>query len=102
VAEGDRAFMFVSTWIAIKIVLTVVCIILVQIDDPAGAFSIHGLSGIWGVMFVGLLAKEDYIIQVYKKPAGMYYMGIFYGGHGQLLLCQFIAVLVAVGWSVSF
>ncbi len=28
-----------------------------QIDDPAGAFSIHGLSGIWGMLFVGLLAK---------------------------------------------
>ncbi len=26
-------------------------------------------------------------------------MGIFYGGHGQLLLCQFIAVLVIASWS---
>lgn len=53
-------------------------------------------------MFVGLLAKEEYVMQVYDKPAGRYLMGIFYGGHGQLLLCQFIAVLVAVGWAVSF
>ena len=36
----------------------------VQIDDPAGAFAVHGLSGIWGVMFVGLLAKEQYVIDV--------------------------------------
>ena len=35
-----------------------------QIDDPASAFSIHGLSGIWGVLFVGLLAKEQYVIDV--------------------------------------
>ena len=35
-----------------------------QIDDPASALSIHGLSGIWGVMFVGLLAKEQYIVDV--------------------------------------
>ena len=35
-----------------------------QIDDPASAFSIHGLSGIWGVLFVGLLAKEQYVVDV--------------------------------------
>ena len=39
--------------------------------------------------------------QIYDKPPGRYYGGIFYGGHGQLLLCQFIAVLVTVGWAVS-
>ena len=27
-------------------------------------------------------------------------MGIFYGGHGQLLLCQFISVVVTISWSV--
>ncbi|GAX83671.1 hypothetical protein CEUSTIGMA_g11096.t1 [Chlamydomonas eustigma] len=70
-----------------------------QIDDPAGAFAIHGLSGIWGVMFVGLLAKEQYIIDVYHKPPGRYHMGIFYGGHGQLLLCQFISVVVCITWA---
>ena len=28
-------------------------------------------------------------------------MGIFYGGHGQLLLCQFISVVVTIAWVVS-
>ena len=51
-------------------------------------------------MFVGLLAKEEYVVQIYHKTAGQGFMGIFYGGHAQLLLCQFIAVLVMVGWSV--
>lgn len=40
-------------------------------------------------------------MQVYNKPYGQYFMGIFYGGHGQLLLCQFISVVVIVGWVVS-
>lgn len=29
-------------------------------------------------------------------------MGIFYGGHGQLLLCNFIAVVVNISWVVSW
>ncbi len=28
-------------------------------------------------------------------------MGIFYGGHGQILLCNFIAVVVTIAWAVS-
>ena len=69
-----------------------------KIDDPAYAFSIHGLSGIWGVLFVGLLAKEDYVVAIYNKPRGQGFMGIFYGGHGQILLCQFIAIVVTIAW----
>ena len=41
----------------------------------------------------------QYIIDSYGKPEGQHLMGIFYGGHGQLLLCQFIAVLVIAAWS---
>lgn len=37
--------------------------------------------------------------QVYNKPMGKHLMGIFYGGHAQLLLCQVIAILVIVGWT---
>ena len=37
---------------------------MAQFDDPAGAFAIHGLSGVWGVMFVGLLANGEYVDQV--------------------------------------
>ena len=35
-----------------------------QIDDPAYAFPMHGCGGVWGTLFVGLLAKEDYVVQV--------------------------------------
>jgi hypothetical protein len=72
-----------------------------QIDDPAEAFPIHGFSGVWGVLFVGLLAKEQYVNEIYGKPLGQGYMGIFYGGHGQLLLNQFISVVVMIAWVVS-
>lgn len=28
------------------------------------AFPMHGICGIWGVLFVGLLAKEEHIVEV--------------------------------------
>lgn len=65
------------------------------------AFSIHGLSGIWGVLFVGLLANGDHVTQVYGQHNVSGLKGIFYGGRGQILLCQFISVLVIVSWTVS-
>eukprot|EP00798_Chlamydomonas_sp_ICE-L_P008506 gene8505-biopygen2713 len=65
-----------------------------QIDDPAVAWSCHGISGIWGVLFVGFFAKEAYIQEVYQIAPGQHKMGLFYGGHGQLLLCQFISIVV--------
>jgi Amt family ammonium transporter len=71
-----------------------------QIDDTRSpAHARAGLCGIWGVLFVGLLGKEQYIVEVYGKPAGAHLMGVFYGGHGQLLLCQFIAVIVIIAWT---
>lgn len=70
-----------------------------EIDDPVGAFPVHGLCGAWGVLFPGLLATESYVVNVYNKPAGEGLMGIFYGGKGQFLACQIIAILVIAAWS---
>lgn len=30
-----------------------------EIDDPVGAFPVHGLCGMWGLLLVGLLGKEQ-------------------------------------------
>lgn len=30
-----------------------------HIDDPVSAFAVHGMCGMWGVLFVGLLGKEE-------------------------------------------
>eukprot|EP00798_Chlamydomonas_sp_ICE-L_P027340 gene27340-biopygen3185 len=71
-----------------------------QIDDPAMAWSCHGISGIWGTLFVGFFAKEAYMYEVYQIEPGQHKMGLFYGGHGQLLLCQFMSIVVTVAWSM--
>lgn len=79
---------------------TSIMMIRLQIDDPLDAVSVHGFCGMWGVFFLGLLAKKDYIQQVYGRDdetiKGGY--GVFYGGDGSLLACQCIGILVIFGW----
>jgi Amt family ammonium transporter len=36
-----------------------------QIDDPVSAFALHGGVGIFGVLFPGLLARPEYVEEVY-------------------------------------
>ncbi|GLC74174.1 hypothetical protein PLESTF_001470100 [Pleodorina starrii] len=72
-----------------------------KIDDPVSAFPLHGMCGAWGLLFTGLLAKEGYIQQVYRVDPGHHRMGLFYGGHAKLLLCQVIAISVIVCWTAS-
>ncbi|GFR49915.1 hypothetical protein Agub_g12023 [Astrephomene gubernaculifera] len=75
-----------------------------KIDDPVSAVALHLACGLWGLTFPGLLAKPQYVREVYGSygfgssvnAAGKY--GIFYGGHGQVLLCQFIEALSICGW----
>jgi Amt family ammonium transporter len=31
-----------------------------KVDDPVGAISVHGVSGAWGVLSIGLLANGSY------------------------------------------
>lgn len=47
-----------------------------KLDDPVGALSAHGLSGIWGTMAVGLFAAPGLVLE--GGSAGLWY-GIFGG-----------------------
>jgi ammonia channel protein AmtB len=42
-----------------------------QIDDPVGAFALHGVVGIWGVLFPGFLARPFYVVRERKKERSM-------------------------------
>lgn len=52
-----------TTWMSIVVGLVAGCIIVggvllldkLQIDDPVGAFPVHGLCGVWGCMAIGIL-----------------------------------------------
>ncbi|WP_339215871.1 ammonium transporter [Ornithinibacillus sp. FSL M8-0202] len=54
-----------------------------QIDDPVGAITVHGLLGIWGTLAVGLFSTST---------------GLFYGNGFAQLGIQAIGVLAVILW----
>ena len=56
-------------------ILTFVGLLIVEqttYDDPCGAFIVHGLNGIWGLIAVGIFGKPDNEI---KSTSGLLYGG---------------------------
>lgn len=70
-----------------------------RVDDPLAAAPMHGCCGMWGVLFVGLLAKEEFIAETYGRPIGGLEHGLFYGGGGNLLACQVVGIAVIASWT---
>jgi Amt family ammonium transporter len=62
-----------------------------RIDDPVGAWPVHGACGIWGTLSLGLLACGKYGA---SGPTGADdsapVIGLFYGGNSQLMVAQLI------------
>jgi Amt family ammonium transporter len=69
-----------------------------RIDDPIGAWPVHGLCGIWGTLSLGLFASGEYslagssatgtpVIDPTSNPA---LTGLFYGGGAKVLIAQCI------------
>ncbi|NCD05534.1 MAG: ammonium transporter [Spirochaetia bacterium] len=54
-----------------------------KIDDPVGAFSVHGVCGALGTILTGLLAVDG---------------GLFYGGGTSLFLIQILGVVSVIAW----
>ncbi|HSQ45009.1 MAG TPA: ammonium transporter [Ginsengibacter sp.] len=61
-----------------------------KIDDPVGAFAVHGANGIWGVLSLGLFADGSYG-DGWNGVAGTV-KGLFYGD-GKQFLAEFIGAL---------
>jgi Amt family ammonium transporter len=67
-----------------------------RIDDPIGAWPVHGLAGIWGTLSLGLFATGDFGA---SGPTGMdnslgTVTGVFYGGGFDQLKSQIIGSAV--------
>jgi len=75
------------------------CILLekMKIDDPLAAAPMHGFCGAWGVFFVGLLAKPEFVEEAYGI-AGKDTYGAFYGGNGTLLGVNLLSILMIILW----
>jgi len=56
------------------------------IDDPVGAFAVHGACGVLGTLLVGVFATEG---------------GLIYTGSFELLAVQFAGVLATALWTVG-
>ncbi|MCP3659227.1 MAG: ammonium transporter [Bacteroidetes bacterium] len=87
---------FVEPWAAIVIggiggvlvVLAVVMLDKLHIDDPVGAFPVHGVNGVWGTLAIGIFGKQS---------MGVANNGLIYGGGFTQLGIQFLgAAAVAI------
>ena len=58
-----------------------------QIDDPVGAFPVHGLCGIWGTLAVGIFGR---------KALGLANEGFVYSGNPTQLGAQMVGSFAAV------
>ena len=62
-----------------------------RVDDPVGAFAVHGVSGSIGTLAVGLFAL----------PGSAAHKGLFYGGGWELLGVQALGLLVVAVWGFA-
>ena len=65
-----------------------------RVDDVVGAFPVHGATGVWGVLAVGLFPDGTYGNYTTDAP---YITGLFYGDAAQLL-SQLISVGALIVW----
>jgi Amt family ammonium transporter len=97
---------FVDPWAAIVIggiggvlvVLGVLFLDKIHVDDPVGAFPVHGINGIWGTLAIGLFGRE---------ALGLKNDGVFLGGGWnqfgtQALGILAVAVFVGIAMTMIF
>jgi Amt family ammonium transporter len=58
-----------------------------QIDDPVGAFPVHGMCGVWGTLSVGIFGRQ---------ALGLANNGLIYGGNPMQLGIQLVGNVSAV------
>jgi Amt family ammonium transporter len=86
---------FVDPWASITIgavagvivVLGVVLLDKLHIDDPVGAFPVHGMNGFWGTLSLGLFGKAS---------LGLAHNGLLYGGGLKQLGIQLLGALSVI------
>jgi len=75
-----------------------------RIDDPIGAWPVHGLAGVWGTLSLGLLATGQYGVPTADgADTSTVVRGLFYGGGTAQLRSQLIgsATCIVVVLSVT-
>jgi Amt family ammonium transporter len=94
----------------VLVILAMELLEYLRIDDPVGAWPVHGACGIWGTLSLGLFASGQYSAAG-SSPFGVPSIvpkstdaltGLFYGGGMKVLEAQFIgSVIVCTATFVS-
>jgi ammonium transporter, Amt family len=86
----------------VVVILGVDLLEFLRIDDPCGAWPVHGLAGIWGTWSLGLFATGQFGAPTSTgadNSAGAVVSGLFYGGGWNQFIAQVIGN-AAIGGSV--
>ncbi|MDP6193310.1 MAG: ammonium transporter, partial [Prochlorococcaceae cyanobacterium ETNP18_MAG_1] len=97
ITAGCGNLTLAGAWVAglvggVIVVFAVSALDSLGIDDPVGAFSVHGVCGIWGTLVVGLWGFD---IQGDGSA-----LGLFVGGGASQLWAQFVGCLAYGIWTV--
>lgn len=99
---------FVPTWAAVLIGLTGGILVVLgvdfieslHIDDPVGAFAVHGINGMMGTLSIGFFGLSSLTNKPAGEAAGL--SGLFMGGGFRLLGIQLIGVASIAVFTVAF
>ncbi|RAP75430.1 ammonium transporter [Paenibacillus montanisoli] len=93
---SDGAAILIGVVCGISMVLATEWLERKGIDDPVGAFAVHGISGSLGTLAVGLFALPEM-----TKGIGQEYYGLFYGGGWNLLGVQALGLAIVSIWGFA-
>ncbi len=88
---------FVAPWAAVAIGAIAAPVMMgsvsliervLKVDDPVGAISVHGTTGLWGLLAVGIFADGSY-----GDVSGLI------AGNVEQILAQLISMVVVVAWA---
>ncbi|GGG75420.1 ammonium transporter [Paenibacillus radicis (ex Gao et al. 2016)] len=93
---SDSVAILIGAVCGIAMVLATEMLERKKIDDPVGAFAVHGISGSIGTLAVGLFAVPELTANV-----GQGYYGLFYGGGWSLLGVQALGLATVAVWGFA-
>jgi len=109
ITAGCGNMTFVGAWVAgavggIIVVFSVAALEAAEIDDPVGAFSVHGVCGVWGTVVIGLWGVDGMdptsagIGLLNAGSAGLKTLGVQALGAGAYAIWTLITCWIA--WSI--
>ena len=87
------AAIYIGIISGIIVVFGVILLDKIRVDDPVGAFPVHGLCGVWGTLAVGFFGR---------KGLGLAHEGLFYGGGFKMLGIQILGSFAVALYVVFF